>query len=584
MSRALCFVAVLAAMLSWAVVAANQLSRPGEGISLQGTISSQAEGQMEGVLVSAKEVGGIITVTVVSDADGQYRFPANRLGAGTYNLSIRAAGYDLTSPSEVKIVANKTTQTDLKLTETKNLTSQLMNAEWLLSVEKSGASSENIGKLNCVGCHSLTKVMLSKHTAEDWPKVLQRMKTYGAGGQKLPYDPSQLPISLSMGSKPVGPDKEFLKFLASINLSSGDKHSYELLTLPRPTGRATKVIITEYDLPNKRFEPHELLVDPDGMVWTTDFVGPNLIKFDLASRQFTEYQMPLLKPDFPKGNNCLEIDKAGDLWWVGLKQGGVYKFSPKTEKFDAWKLPTGDSVYSHNGCLIVSPDGTVWNNEQSIRQVQRLHPDTGEYTLYDPFPKDMTVVPAKNPQPQGVGFLGGRGLGGDYSELAASHSMYGSAIDSKGIFYVADIGAGYIVKIIPDTKAVTLYQTPTPNSAPRKIQMDSQDRLWIGEYRAGKISMFDTRTTEWKEWDLNTPYHGTYDAGIDKHGNVWSGGMHTDYLTKLDPGTGEVTNYLLPSLNLNIRSVGGMDNRTTPASIWVGQNHVNKIARVEFLD
>ena len=96
--------------------------------------------------------------------------------------------------------------------------------------------------------------------------------------------------------------------------------------------------------------------------------------------------------------------------------------------------------------------------------------------------------------------------------------------------------------------------------------------------------MFDPKTTEFNEWDLRTPYAGVYDADIDKAGDVWSGGMHTDYLYRLDPDTGEVTKYLLPSVNVNIRNMGGVDNRTTPVSIWVGENHQNKIARAEFLD
>ena len=48
-------------------------------VSLTGLVSSQREGPMEGVLVSAKRAGSTITVTVVSDAQGRYSFPKNRL-------------------------------------------------------------------------------------------------------------------------------------------------------------------------------------------------------------------------------------------------------------------------------------------------------------------------------------------------------------------------------------------------------------------------------------------------------------------------------------------------------------------------
>src|SRR5262249_53821378 len=52
--------------------------------ALTGQISSAEEGPMEGVLVSAKKAGSTITITVVSDANGSYSFPAGKLEPGTY--------------------------------------------------------------------------------------------------------------------------------------------------------------------------------------------------------------------------------------------------------------------------------------------------------------------------------------------------------------------------------------------------------------------------------------------------------------------------------------------------------------------
>src|SRR5579863_7212615 len=70
----------------------------GESAALTGVVTSDAEGPMEGVLVSAKRLPGTITVTVVSDQSGTYGFPAGRLAPGKYRLAIRAIGYDLADP------------------------------------------------------------------------------------------------------------------------------------------------------------------------------------------------------------------------------------------------------------------------------------------------------------------------------------------------------------------------------------------------------------------------------------------------------------------------------------------------------
>ena len=67
--------------------------------ALAGQITSDEEGPMEGVVVSAKGAGTNITISVVSDAKGHYSIPANRLKPNKYALSIRAIGYEIGSPS-----------------------------------------------------------------------------------------------------------------------------------------------------------------------------------------------------------------------------------------------------------------------------------------------------------------------------------------------------------------------------------------------------------------------------------------------------------------------------------------------------
>src|SRR6266852_5584877 len=50
--------------------------------ALAGQITSEAEGAMEGVVVSAKKEGSTVTISVISDAQGRYSFPTDRLAAG----------------------------------------------------------------------------------------------------------------------------------------------------------------------------------------------------------------------------------------------------------------------------------------------------------------------------------------------------------------------------------------------------------------------------------------------------------------------------------------------------------------------
>ncbi|MEA3134853.1 MAG: hypothetical protein QOG17_2699, partial [Gammaproteobacteria bacterium] len=64
-------------------------------VALSGKVTSAQELVMEGVIVSAKMDGSTKTISVVTNEKGEYSFPAAKLEPGKYNISIRAAGYDL---------------------------------------------------------------------------------------------------------------------------------------------------------------------------------------------------------------------------------------------------------------------------------------------------------------------------------------------------------------------------------------------------------------------------------------------------------------------------------------------------------
>src|ERR1700741_5406420 len=98
---------------------------------------------MEGVLVSAKRAGSKITVTVVSDEHGQYSFPRNRLEPGQYAIRIRAIGYDLETPGSGEINGKNSAALDLKLRKTKDLSRQLSNGEWLMSMTGTDEQKQN---------------------------------------------------------------------------------------------------------------------------------------------------------------------------------------------------------------------------------------------------------------------------------------------------------------------------------------------------------------------------------------------------------------------------------------------------------
>src|SRR2546428_10244225 len=141
-------------------------------LALTGKVTSQAEGAMEGVIIGAKKVGATITTWVVSNAQGQFSFPRDRMEPGKYVVSIRAVGYELPSTS-VEVTAQPT-QLDLqpkKVTSTSKLAMQLSNAELIMSVP--GTREQKLAVAGCVNCHTLQRVMFSRFSSEELARVGQ---------------------------------------------------------------------------------------------------------------------------------------------------------------------------------------------------------------------------------------------------------------------------------------------------------------------------------------------------------------------------------------------------------------------------
>jgi streptogramin lyase len=545
----------LALVLTGTVVAPSHAQAP---IALTGQTTSAEEGAMEGVLVSAKRAGAPVTITAVSDAQGNFSFPASKLAPGQYSIGIRAVGYDLDGKPTVEVSADRTARIDLKLRKTRRLASQLTNAEWMESVP--GTAQQKGTFYNCVSCHTVERIVRSQHDPAGFVQVLQRMGGYA--NQSTPLHPQRRVAERLLeerGEARQAAIQQRAEWLATINLSEGPTWEYPLKTFARPTGRATRVIITEYDLPRPTIEPHDVIVDRDGVPWYSNFGEQTFGKVDPKTGKHTEYPVPELKKGWPTGMLGLRADRDGNMWLGMMYQGAIAKFDPKAEQFQIWNLPP-EMNKDMAQVNMVRPesahvDGKVWAQNNGFAAVHRLDLVTG---------KIETIEPFKN------------------SVVGENHNIYDIIPDSQNNAYFTDFAQQHLGRIDAKTLQITMYLLPTRSSAPRRGMMDAQDRIWFGEYRGNKIAMFDTKAEKFQEWPMPTPWSSPYDVALDKNGEAWTGSMMTDRVVRLDPKSGQITEYLLPRPT-NIRRVF-VDNSTTPVTFWVGSNHGASIIKLEPLD
>jgi streptogramin lyase len=520
--------------------------------TLTGQVSSRQEGAMEGVVVSARKEGATIRVSVVTDAQGRYRFPAGKLESGHYSLAIRAAGYDLDGPGTVDLIAGESKTADISLKPTSDLAAQLTNADWMASVPD---SPQRKLLASCTTCHTVRRILDSTYTSEEFMALIPRMMRYGA--MSMPSHP-QLAADRHPTTEPHGDVlTKLAEYYAGINRSRGAR-SYALKTAPRPTGRATHVVITEYELPRPEVtEPHDVIVDAEGTVWYTNFGGLTIGKLDSRTGQVTEYPVPEFKPGAPVGQLDLELDPQGNPWFAMMYQAAVGKVDRKTGKVEAFRLPPQfDSPRVQIG--MIDPrhsdvDGKVWFSEGGSRTFYRLDIASGTFEHIEPF-KDI---------PKG-----------------APHGAYGIATDAANNLWFMDFSDRNVGRT--DKAGVTLiYPVPTNASRPRRGHMTADGRLAFAEFGADQVGVFDTRTDEVREWPT-LPNFAPYDAVLDRNGEIWSGGMNADIVLRTDTATGKSVSYLLPQ-STNVRRVF-VDNSTTPVTFWTGNNHHGSIIKIEPLD
>jgi virginiamycin B lyase len=533
--------------------------------ALTGTVTSAKEGAMEGVIVSAHRDGSRMTISVATNEKGEYRFPAAKLEPGHYRIAIRAVGYDLDGPDEADVKAGATSVADLKLGPTHDLAAQLTNAEWIASMPGSDAQKKFL--LSCNSCHSYQRIVNSTHTPDEFKQVFQRMAGYYPGS--MPTHPQRLVGTARRnlgggmtGTGNPGGESVFDKaanWLATVNLSKGPTHSYAFKTLPRPTGRDTHMIVTEYDLPRKTIEPHDVIVDKNGMVWYSDFGELFIGKMDPKTGEVTEYLIPKIKEGFPEGTLDLEQDAEGNLWVAMMYQGGIARLDPKTGKVTTWSVPkewqTDATQQSFLSPTAMNVDGKVWVKNSDRAQILRVDINTGKWENFGTF---------KDP------------------ETGRTFGSYGINADIDNKLYMLDFNSGNLGILDGATKKLEIHRTAIANSRPRRGRVDAQNRLWFAEYDGDAIGVLDPKTKAIKEWRVPLQWSNPYDAVLDKNGDVWSASMMNDRVLRLNTKTGEFTQYLLPRFT-NARRVF-VDNSTDPVTFWVGSNHGASIVKLEPTD
>ena len=541
------------------------------GVALSGVVSSDKEGKMEGVVVSARREGANFTISVISGGGGKYSFPSSHVGPGKYTVTMRATGYDLPAPATADVGMGKAAKLDIKVVETPDISKHLTSREWALSLpEKSDMLDKAVFNIeSCVYCHSLERIFRTKSTAEQLVPAITRMLKYypdgsvmGTAGRgrtvmktkeeqeradKTPnwweYSPSGGPI----------PKQELAEFIAKYNMSGGrTKYPYDFVRLPRAKGTGGKAIITTWDLPRKDTVPHDSQTDSKGMLWYTDESAMWIGVLNPKTGEIKEFQMPPVnKGDIP-GVRDITIDGQDNIWFSMRRPGSkseLHKFEPATEKLTYIEGTAGQFV-------AVSKDGKkVWLGFQRT--------DAATAKVDADFRR-----PANLPQ--------GKNMGG-----------YGFDIDPQGNPWGTSFMTGEIMGVDVAKNEALIYPVPGgTNAVPRRGRIDTKGRFWFSYYGKEALGMFDTTTKTFKEWKVGPRFSTPYTTSTpDAKERVYLPSNTCDCIFRVDTKSGQVLEIAMPSpINSFDAKRVSWDPTSKIPSLMFANTRNAQMMRVEILD
>jgi virginiamycin B lyase len=249
--------------------------------------------------------------------------------------------------------------------------------------------------------------------------------------------------------------------------------------------------------------------------------------------------------------------KDGSIWYTGQLSGKLGRLDPKTGEIKEYPLKT-----PHTGPhgLAEDKDGSIWFTGNHMSLVGKLDPKTGavtEYKMPDPKAKDPhTIAIAPNgmvwftaQQANMVGRIDPKtGEVKLVTSPTANSRPYGLVINSKGVPVFVEFGSNKIATVDPDTMAIKEYPLPNAASRPRRLALTPDDVVWYADFPRGYLGRLDLTTGSHKEWPSPSgPKSEPYGIVFTK-GALWynESGAKPNTIVRFDPKTEQFQSLAIP--------------------------------------
>jgi len=152
---------------------------------------------------------------------------------------------------------------------------------------------------------------------------------------------------------------------------------------------------------------------------------------------------------------------------------------------------------------------------------------------------------------------------------------YGITATPSGEIYYASLAGNHIARIDRASGEAQVIEPPTKDQGARRVWSDSRGRVWVSEWSAGAVGMYDPATRAWREWRAPAANARVYAVWVGDDDAVWLSEWATSTLLRFDPRTEKFERMTPEGGYAAVRQILGRGGE-----VWGAESGADRLVRV----
>ena len=308
---------------------------------------------------------------------------------------------------------------------------------------------------------------------------------------------------------------------------------------------------------------------------SAQLTGQEALNSSVEEASILEFPVPLGS----RPHDVAPMPNGTSVWYTAQGSGELGRLDPITGETHNIALGQGSAPHG----VIIGPDGAPWITDGGLNAIVRVDPLTEELRVY-PLPIDSNYGNLNTATFDHNGILWFTGQSGIYGRLdpqvgkievfqaPRGPGPYGISTTTNGTVYYSSLAGSYVARINLESGNISVLEPPTADQGARRVWPDSQGRIWVSEWNAGQLAVYNPITGEWKEWRLPGDNPMPYAVYVDEKDAVWLSDFGANALVRFNPTDDTFEVFTLPSSEANVRQILGR-----PGEVWGAESGADKL-------